>query len=175
MLSVRAHLNQRTTFSSNVQLLEPSGSPHWGLEFRNITSRIAQTSSNLSWTLHLHFAQRDTELISSTMAFALDEIWFLRNHATFQEGHIDITTSCSRIHRRTAEFSSISHFEHSFPLKPPPKAWSPPPQGTIKVNVDAAVTDLSNALRVVAGDHNAIPVKVWAKKYCICPPLQAEC
>ena len=52
--------------------------------------------------------------------------------------------------------------------------WSPPPLGSIKLNVDAAISNISAAIAVVARDHLGVPVKVWARTIKKTSPIQAE-
>ena len=116
----------------------------------------------------------DREHITTTLAFALDEIWYLRNQLVFEDTRIDILSSSNRIARRVAEFSNLHSLEVLSPSPISPNAWSPPPAGTIKLNVDAAVGLTSTAMAVLARDHTGAPIKIWAKKYVRCLPIQAE-
>ena len=75
--------------------------------------------------------------------------------------------------RRALEFSTSAIGEHLSPL-PHPLSWSPPPEGSIKLNVDVAVSNTLTALAVVARDHTGTPIKAWIKPYCKCLPTQAE-
>ena len=45
---------------------------------------------------------------------------------------------------------------------------------SIKLNVDATVSNTLTALAVVARDHIGTPIKAWIKPYCKCLPAQAE-
>ena len=116
----------------------------------------------------------DREHITTTLAFALDEIWYLRNQFVFEDTRIDILSSSNRIARRVVEFSNLHSLEVLSPSPISPNAWSPPPAGTIKLNVDAAVGLTSTAMAVLARDHTGAPIKIWAKKYVRCLPIQAE-
>ncbi|XP_065630575.1 uncharacterized protein LOC136067976 [Quercus suber] len=111
----------------------------------------------------------DEEFISSTMAFVVDENWYLRNQVNFQDGKVDIQLSSNRICQRALEFSTLAAEEHLSPL-PHPLSWSPPSEGSIKLNVDAAVGNTLTALAVVARDHTGTPIKAWIKPYCRCLP-----
>ena len=52
--------------------------------------------------------------------------------------------------------------------------WEPPPRGSIKINIDAAVLDSVTALAGIARDSDGKVMKVWAKLHEKCSPLQAE-
>ncbi|XP_065626172.1 uncharacterized protein LOC136066187 [Quercus suber] len=116
----------------------------------------------------------DREHITTTLAFTLDEIWLLRNQLIFEDTKIDILSSSSRISSRAAEFSNLHNLEVHAPPPLSPTSWSPPPEGIIKLNVDAAVGPTFTALAVIARDHTGVPIKLWAKKYISCLPIQAE-
>ena len=116
----------------------------------------------------------DREHITTSLAFTLDEIWLLRNQLVFEDTRIDILSSNIRITRRVAEFSNLHNPDVLTPLPISPTAWSPPPVGTIKLNVDATVGPTSTAMAVLAKDHTGVPIKLWAKKYVRCLLVQAE-
>ena len=146
----------------------------WGLRALNYNIKSNMDIINLILDPPSPFAYDiDEELISSTMAFVVDEIWYLRNQVNFQYGKIDIQLSKNRICRRALEFSTSAVKEHLSPL-PHPLSWSPPPEGSIKFNVDATVSNTLTTLVVVARDHSGTPIKTWIKPYCKCPPAQAE-
>lgn len=57
---------------------------------------------------------------------------------------------------------------------PPTATWEAPPLGWIKLNVDAALSESSFALAVVARNSSGSVIKVWTKLHIRCPPLVAE-
>ena len=107
------------------------------------------------------------------MALTLEEIWQSRNNSFFHNATWDVTNSIHHIHIKAQEFSLV--------LAPPctvkpclsQQKWSPP-LGTIKLNVDAATSNNSAAIAVVARNHLGVPVKVWARSIKLTTPLQAE-
>ena len=109
----------------------------------------------------------DREHITTTLAFALDEIWYLRNQLVFEDTRIDILSSSNCIARRVAEFSNLHNLEVLTPSPVSPTAWSPPPVGTIKLNVDATVGPTSTTMAVLA---RAMGKKIYVR----CLPVQAE-
>ena len=111
--------------------------------------------------------------ISSTMAFAVEEIWLSRNQHLFQGVQINIRSICSHVLHRALEFANICLNKDSPNPGTSKASWVPPPGGFIKVNVDAAVTSATTALAAVARDHHGNPIKVWMKKYRLCSPIQA--
>ena len=147
----------------------------WGLRVhdQNITNSADIVKLVLDPPI-LSSQEVDREHITTTLAFALDEIWYLRNQFVFEDTRIDILSSSNRIARRVAEFSNLHNLEVLSPSPISPNAWSPPPAGTIKLNVDAAVGLTSTAMAVLARDHTGAPIKIWAKKYVRCLPIQAE-
>ena len=62
-------------------------------------------------------------------------------------------------------------------LEPSIDVWSrppPPPQGWIKINVDAALSNSKSALAAVARNHLGIAISLWGKEHHLCSPSQAE-
>nr|POE70004.1 hypothetical protein CFP56_69628 [Quercus suber] len=59
---------------------------------------------------------------------------------------------------------------------PPPlmHSWSPPPTDSIKINVDAAISDSQATIVVVACDHLGVPFQVWVMLIKRTYPLQVE-
>ena len=112
----------------------------WGLRALNCNIRSNTDIIKLILDLPSPSASDiDEEFISLTMTFVVDEIWYLRNQVNFQDGKVDIQLSSNSICRRALEFSTSVIGEHLSPL-PHPLSRSPPLEGSIKLNVDAAVT-----------------------------------
>ena len=147
----------------------------WGMRVHNQNFTNSANIVKLVLDPPIPSAQEvDREHITTTLAFALDEIWLLRNQFIFEDTEIDILSTSSGIARRVAKFSNVHNPDVLAPPHVSPTAWSPPPVGTIKLNVDAAVGSTSTAMAVLARDHTGVPIKLWAKKYVKCLPVQAE-
>ena len=112
--------------------------------------------------------------ISLTMAFVLEEIWSLRNLKLHNRGNIDILKASRQIQAKSLEFQSLMAAENSKLTSLSQLSWEPPPRGSIKINIDAAVSDSVTALAVIARDSDGKVMKVWAKLYEKCSPLQAK-
>lgn len=91
----------------------------------------------------------------------------------FEDGTVDTQLPSNHICQRALEFLSLADEEHPTQL-PHPISWSPPLEGFIKLNVDAAVNNALTALVVVARDDIGTPIKTWIKLYCSFLPTQAE-
>ncbi|KAL0013205.1 hypothetical protein SO802_000274 [Lithocarpus litseifolius] len=163
---MRVHDHNLTNCADIVKLILDSPIPlAQEVDREHIITNLAFTLDEI-WHLRNH--------IITNLAFTLDEIWHLRNQLIFEDTEIDILSSSNRISRRVHEFSNLHNLdEHAHPSASP-TSWSPPPVGTIKLNVDAAVDPTSTALAVLARDHTGVPIKIWMKKHICCLPVQAE-
>ena len=106
----------------------------------------------------------DQWLIPLNMAFIIDEIWYLRNQVLNHCAEINIEESFKRVKHKLNEHSVLFTKEDaSLNLAPPPAKWEAPPHLWIKLNVDAALSDSSSALVVVARDSMGDIIKIWSK------------
>ena len=108
------------------------------------------------------------------LVLTLEEIWRARNFSLHHNCHWDISASIRLVHSRYFEYTAIS----APPIVPqhPPcvQAWCPPPLGSIKINVDAAISTSQAAIAVVARDHRGVPIKIWVRLTKKTSPVQAE-
>ena len=117
---------------------------------------------------------QDLWLISLNMAFTLEEIWHTRNVVLHLRGPINLQASIDIIGARLRECTLIfSHFDVRLSAESYVR-WPPPPKGTIKLNVDAAISLSNTALAVVARNEHGAVLKVWAKIMPKSSPLVAE-
>ena len=94
------------------------------------------------------------------MAITLEEIWFIRNEALHHKGPVDLQVPRLRINGKFNEYYWVfPHSEAPLPKKNAAK-WAPPPVGTIKMNVDAALSQSNAALAVIARDNVRVVIKV---------------
>ncbi|KAK9986858.1 hypothetical protein SO802_031809 [Lithocarpus litseifolius] len=97
-----------------------------------------------------------------------------RNLTQFQEGKADIHKSKQTVLSRFAELSKTFSVMNSTPSVQPISAWTPPPLGWVKLNVDAALSNSKSALAVVARNHLGEILFIWGSGYHLCAPSQAE-
>ncbi|XP_030924869.1 uncharacterized protein LOC115951879 [Quercus lobata] len=108
------------------------------------------------------------------MAIIIDEIWRTRNLIQFQEGNADIHKSKQIVLSRFVELSKTFSVLITTPSVQPSSVWIPPPQGWIKLNVDAALNNSRSALVVVARSYSGEILFIWGSSYHLCAPSQAE-
>ena len=112
--------------------------------------------------------------VSLNMAITLEEIWFIRNEVLHHKGPVDLQVASLRINAKFSEYCQVfSHFEAPSPEKNTAK-WAPPPMGTIKMNVDAALSQSNATLAIIARDNIGVVIKVWTKIIPLCSPLLAK-
>ena len=108
------------------------------------------------------------------MVLTLEEIWHTRNAVLHLKGLVDLQSSIGSISARLKECSLVFCHPEVHMFAQSNVGWSPPPIGTIKLNVDAAVSLSNTALAVVARDEHGVVLKVWAKIMPKFSPLVAE-
>ena len=108
------------------------------------------------------------------MALIIDKIWKSRNHLIFQGGLADVNKAMSNVRIKFLEASKVFSSSIHPSLEPPILIWSPPPQGWIKINVDAAMSNSKSTLAVVARNHLGIAISLWGREHHLCSPAQAE-
>ena len=91
--------------------------------------------------------------ITLNMALIIDEIWKSRNHLIFQGGLANVNKAMSNVRIKFLEASKVFSPSIHPSLEPPILIWSPPPQGWIKINVVAAMSNSKSALAVIARNH----------------------
>ncbi|KAK9986829.1 hypothetical protein SO802_031780 [Lithocarpus litseifolius] len=112
--------------------------------------------------------------ISRKMTIIIDEIWSTRNLTQFQEGKVDIHKSKQIVLSRFFELSKTFSVMNSTPSVQPISAWTPPPLGWVKLNVDATLSNSRSVLAVVARNHLGEILFIWGSSYHLCAPSQAE-
>ena len=108
------------------------------------------------------------------MVFTIEEIWLARNRALHQNCRWDVASSIRMVLSKCCEYSIIIAPSTVHACPTPVHAWSPPPAGCIKINIDAATSATQVAIGVVARDYRGVPLKVWARLIKKTTPLQAE-
>ena len=108
--------------------------------------------------------------ITLNMALIIDEIWKTRNHLIFQGGKVDVNKAVNNVRIRFLEALKVYSPSIRPYLEPSVDVWSPPPQGWIKINVDAALSNSKSALAVVARNHLGIAISLWGKEHHLCSP-----
>nr|POE63825.1 putative ribonuclease h protein [Quercus suber] len=102
---------------------------------------------------------QDLWLVSLNMAFTLEEIWHTRNVVLHLKGSTDLQASINNIGARPRECALVfSHTKARISAHSNVR-WSLPPIGTIKLNVDVAVSLSKTALAVVARNENRAVLK----------------
>ena len=108
------------------------------------------------------------------MAFTLEEIWRTRNVVLHHKGEVDLQSSIQIIHSKVHECYLIFSKTELTNLDPSTPKWSSPTLGTIKINVDAAISSSNAALVVVARNSQGSVLNIWARITPKRSPLQAE-
>ena len=108
--------------------------------------------------------------IPLNMALIIYEIWKTRNHLLFQGNRVDLSKAMSNVRTRFLEASKVYSPSIRPYLEPSVDVWSPPPQGWIKINVDATLSNSKSALAVVARNHLGIAISLWGKEHYLCSP-----
>lgn len=117
---------------------------------------------------------QDLWRVTLNMAFTLEEIWHPRNEVLHLKGSADINAACLRINAKFKECCRfLSPCEIPYSSKTIAK-WTPSSMGTIKLNVDAAISQSYAALAVIARNEQGAVIKVWTKTIPLCSPLLAE-
>ena len=79
-----------------------------------------------------------------------------------------------RINSKFKEYSRVLSPYETPHLSKDSVKWAPPPAGTVKLNVDAAISQSKAALAVIARNESGVVLKVWAKSIPLCSPPFAE-
>ena len=114
-----------------------------------------------------------SQYASHQIALILECIWKYRNQVV----HLGKSDNPLNI-IKALEFRVLEHIqslegEHS-PKPGSQSPWCPPPTGTIKINVDAAIHASSASIAAVARDDSGMVLKAWAKKTSTAYPIVAE-
>ena len=117
---------------------------------------------------------QDLWRVTLNTAFPLEEIWHTRNEVLHLACPADINAACLRINSKFKEYSRILSPCETPHLSKDSVKWAPPPPGTVKLNVDAAISQSKAALAVIARNESGVVLKVWAKSIPLCFPLLAE-
>ena len=110
-------------------------------------------------------------MVSLNMALTLNEICLLRNQGFHLDSQIDILDSVRHIYLKLAEFFAVFDLEKPCAPPPPHLTQSPPPSDWIKINSDAAISESSTTLAVIARDHKGDVLKMCSRKY---SPAEAD-
>ncbi|XP_075670137.1 uncharacterized protein LOC142639892 [Castanea sativa] len=117
---------------------------------------------------------QDQWTVSLNMALVIDEIWRSRNLKQFCSVMVDVMSAKRNIHSRFFEIVKVFTPDMSTPMEHVSYRWNPPPQGWIKLNVDAALNNHRLAFAVVARDQLGEVLSLWGKIHLACPLAQAE-
>nr|XP_023906720.1 uncharacterized protein LOC112018428 [Quercus suber] len=117
---------------------------------------------------------QDQWTVSLNMALVINEIWRSRNLKQFYNVNVDILSAKQSIHSRFLEIVKAFTPDMSTPKEHVTYRWNPPPQGWIKLNVDAALNNYRSAFAVVTRDQLGEVLFLWGKIHLACPPAQAE-
>ena len=98
----------------------------------------------------------------------------LRNLKQFSNIDLDAMKARQNIQTRFNEIVKVFSSATQPPKELSGKTWSPPPSGCIKLNVDVAMRSSGSALVVVARNHLAEVLSIWAKKHHNSSPAIAE-
>ncbi|KAK9989936.1 hypothetical protein SO802_030175 [Lithocarpus litseifolius] len=157
--------NQDCETSSHLFIKCPVAKAFWFSvywEFRSEEMHLTTSADIIKLILNPPLAlcqAQDQRLVPLYMAFTLEEIW---------------RTCNVNIHSKLLEcYLIFSKSEHTNPNSAFPN-WSSPPPGTIKINVDAAISSSNTALAVVAKNSQGLVLNVWATITPKWSPLQAE-
>nr|XP_023892398.1 uncharacterized protein LOC112004387 [Quercus suber] len=112
--------------------------------------------------------------ISLNIALIVDEIWQTRNLIQFQDGKTDVLKAKQNVQSKFLEILKVLTPAIQPPTEQVTVRWTPPPQGWINVNVDAALNSSRSALAVVAMDHRGEVLFLRGVRHYLCRPAQAE-
>ena len=147
----------------------------WG--FRFDSASLTSNEDIISLIINPTHAPIPTDqhwTITLNMALIIDEIWKTGNHFLFHGGIVDVNKAMNNARVRFLEASKVYSPNSRPSVEQSVDVWSPPPQGWIKINVDAALSNSKSALAVVARNHLGIAISIWGKEHHLCSPVQAE-
>ena len=107
------------------------------------------------------------------MALTIDTIWQLRNQQENSNVQLNLLSTIKTLECKIREQIKIFETNAGERVWTAPR-WSTPPQGTIKLNADAAMLNQSAALAEVACYSNGDVLKVWTKIVPLNDALMAE-
>ena len=147
----------------------------WG--FKPDNGHFSSSSDIIKATLDPPSAlcqSQDLWKVTLNMALTLEEIWHTRNEVLHLASPADINAACLRINSKFKEYSRVLSPCETPHLSKDSVKWAPPPAGTVKLNVDAAISQSKAALAVIARNESGVVLKVWAKSIPLCSPPFAE-
>jgi ribonuclease HI len=103
----------------------------------------------------------------------LEAIWHLRNQVVHGGVQIKIHSVIKYLEMIVKESLKTFLKEEQWNLMEHTH-WRCPPNGVIKLNVDATISKEFTTLAVVARDENGQILNAWANEHIPCDPLQAE-
>ncbi|KAL0014184.1 hypothetical protein SO802_001253 [Lithocarpus litseifolius] len=147
----------------------------WGLQVDNVNFTLAKDIVSFIMEPPVSLIPaHETWSVSLNMALVIEEIWMPRNLKQFSNIDLDAMKARQNIQTRFNEIVNVFSSAYQPPKELRSKTWSPPPFGCIKLNVDVATRSLGSALAVVARNHFAEVLLIWAKKHHNSSPATAE-
>lgn len=131
---------------------------HWGCrldawEFEDMRSWL---NFCIKPNTRLRLQGKEAKFFTLFKASLFYSMWLYRNNLMF-DGKSNLLSSAQKLEFSVSEFAQSRIIEETLvecsqDLQGP-KAWQPPPEGWIKINVDAGLMDSYTALAMVVRDH----------------------